>query len=184
MQLTASTSLLLLCLFLCNCHSATTQKPNAENSASVASADNSTIPTNLSQMDCSKPDSTFTSESLNDTSQFILVDKPMAITLFPGDNELEKEKAMDSDAFYAAADDYSYYQSLALDTLAKHRINTVSYSHQKRYIVFGSSAHIICQFDGDKMPNSRGMILYNGKDTPVIWNGTDISGSVHSIFKK
>ena len=134
--------------------------------------------------DLSRIDSTWTSGIVSDTNLAMILSSPTAITMIPDSASLERQKKDDSDGFYTMADDYSYYTAMASDTLLQHGIHATGYSHQKRYMVFKSKTGAICTFDGNKMPNSWGTILFNGTDTPVLWNGTDISAAVKIVFKK
>lgn len=187
MKITGAILLLNLSVWLSSCNTRSTGPQSIVSSADstknfIDSTSNNSSATEFA--DISRIDSAFTSNSISDTSQLMMVTGTSAISLWPDEEHLEKEKQVDSDGFYSMADDYSFYTAIASDTLAQHQITQLSYQHEKRYVVFKSKGGVVCVFDGNKMPDSWGTLLFNGNDTPVLWNGTNIAPAIKLIFKK
>ena len=180
--------LLLLSVLLDSCNSKPAQEVVAvkTDSTTVASIDSTRIKQDeiLSSNDLSRIDTALSSTAVDDTANADLITSPIAISLWPDHQSIEKEKQNDSDGFYSMIDDYSYYSALARDTISQKGIEVTGYSHDKRYIVFKNKEKVVCTFDGNKMPDSWGIILFNGIDTPLVWNGTDITGAIKMIYKK
>ncbi len=183
----------LLLLVFASCHTKsnnTTSGSNTDttltgNKPAVTPAPDSTANLNdLDALDLSKIDTTLTATVVTDTGNAIIVSGPKAFILTPDNQSLEKEKQEDSDGFYSMTDDYSYYTSIAVDSMHTKNITSEFYQHEKRYLVFKNKAHTICTFDGNKMPYSWGILFFNGIDTPLLWNGTTPGPAITKIYGK
>src|ERR1700746_490794 len=67
----------------------------------------------------------------SDVSNVLKVDQPAIVVLLPDSIQIEKLKAKDSDAFYAGADDYSFYTSKVMDLADSMKIANFSTDKSK-----------------------------------------------------
>ena len=116
----------LLMISLTSCHSKTGQ----ETKSTIDSTSTKTlVKDSLEDEQFDRIDSAFTHNIITDTNLAFCYKSPIAIRMFPDSLEIEREKQIDSDAFYAGADDFTYYSALALDTLDSLGIPTEMYIH-------------------------------------------------------
>jgi len=174
-----------ICLCACN------SKPGQQ--ATSAANDTTTAPVDstptkeadyVSYEEVQRIDSALVPNTISDTGLAVLITKTTSIVIVPDEIHMRQQIRVDSEGFYSVADDFSYYTSMARDTLEKNGISQQSYNHQKRYLVFKGTAGTIYTIDGDKIQNVWGTILFNSVDTPVLWSGTDIAPTVKWYFKK
>ena len=93
------------------------------------------------------------------------------------------KKLIPEDDFYIGADDKMYYTALARELLDSCKIHSYNYNRDKRYMVFIGKKVKRFVLDSKKMLHAWGFILFNGKDVPTFWNGTDISCTIQKVFE-
>ncbi len=93
------------------------------------------------------------------------------------------KKLTPEDEFYTGADDKMYYTYLARELLDSCKIRSYNYNRDKRYLVFKGKNGKSFILDSKKMLHAWGFILFNGKDVPTFWNGTDISCTIQKVYK-
>jgi hypothetical protein len=111
---------------------------------------------------------------------------PCIVVLWPDSIQIEKLKAKDSDAFYAGADDYSFYTSKIMELADS--LNIKSYSTNKNDIDFETTDKKLIAIDRSKLKEedaSWGIYLFNGVDTPKINSSIDLDKAfLKKFFKK
>ena len=129
-------------------------------------------------------DDALASDEINDTNKMIFYHAECAISINPDDKWIAQQQKEDPEGWDAVADDNGYYQSLAFDTLNKLKIEVLNYDRSRQYLKFNLSGGQNYTLDCTKMPAAWGLILYNGKDKPVLWCGTDISDEIKNIYNR
>ncbi|MGZ4034794.1 MAG: hypothetical protein ACXVP4_08025 [Bacteroidia bacterium] len=119
-------------------------------------------------------------------SQTLEVDKPAIVFLWPDDNEMEKLKAKDSDAFYTTVDDYTFYSSQTMELADSLTIK--SFSTNKKNIDFKTADNKHFVIDRSKLKEDDaawGIYLFNGVDTPKISGDIELNKAfLKTFFKK
>jgi hypothetical protein len=128
-------------------------------------------------------DYAITEIELRDTLQFYLADKECAIVL-KADSAWIKEqlKTMPEKRFHDISTSQRYYQSLAIDTLEKLNIPVYYGWDAKRYVKFQKTDNSNIVLDKTKMNDKQGLILFNGRDNPVLWSSTTIVVSLRNVY--
>ncbi|MCW3104722.1 MAG: hypothetical protein JWO09_3162 [Bacteroidetes bacterium] len=109
---------------------------------------------------------------------------PALLFMWPDSLQAEQMKSKDSDAFYIAADDYSFYNSQLMDIADSLKIK--NYSTSAKYLDFtlANEKHLLV----DRSANEDlwwGLYLYNGADTPRLQSTVDIDANyLNTFFRK
>jgi hypothetical protein len=126
-----------------------------------------------------------TNDKINDLKNILTIDKVCAISLEPDTNWTNnQQKEMSESDYNTVVMDNITYRSLAIDTLKKLGIPNFAALRDKRFLKFIKSNGTEFLIDLNKMPDSRGLILFNGIDNPVLWNSDSIDDEINEIYKK
>jgi|GEM_PF-6981177 len=109
---------------------------------------------------------------------------PALLFMWPDSLQAEQMKSKDSDAFYTAADDYSFYNSQLMDIADSLKIK--NYSTSAKYLDFSlaNDQHMIVNRSANE-DLWWGMYLYNGADTPRLQSTVDIDANyLNTFFRK
>lgn len=121
---------------------------------------------------------------VSDTNQIHLFDEVCAISIIPDTNWINKQQKELGSDWNEIVSDKVYYEGLATDTLNKIDIPTIFASRDKQFICFIKSDKSTFMLDFAKMVDAWGLILFNGKENPVLWSSTDIDYEIQEIFNK
>ena len=122
----------------------------------------------------------------SDVSNVLKVDQPAIVVLLPDSIQIEKLKAKDSDAFYAGADDYSFYTSKVMDLADSMKIANFSTDKSKIDFKTTDNKHFLIDRSVLNVEDaSWGIYLFNGADTPKINASIDLDRAyLTKYFKK
>ena len=124
-------------------------------------------------------------ETISDTSLQYIIDKECAISIMPDTSWInEQQQSMGEDDWSTIVDDHQFYEAQATDTLQAYNITTIFKDNDRRYIAFKKRGGGIFTIDRAKMKDSWGLILFNGKDNPVLWLSTEIDDAVREVYKR
>lgn len=109
---------------------------------------------------------------------------PALLFMWPDSLQTEKMKAKDSDAFYATADDYSFYNSQLNDLADSLEIKNFNTSAKFLDFVLSGGRHLVIDRAGNE-DLWWGLYLYNGADTPRLQSSVDIDAKyLQNFFKR
>lgn len=118
-----------------------------------------------------------------DSSLYYKINSPCAIAVIPDTSWInEQQRSMSEDEWNTIVDDHQYYQSLAEETLETNGIKVVYRFNERRYIRFVKRNGRTFTIDRAKKEDIWGLILFNGKDDPVLWHDTDITIVMKEIY--
>lgn len=118
-----------------------------------------------------------------DSSLYYKVNSKCAIAVIPDTSWInEQQRSMSEDEWNTIVGDRQYYQSLAEETLETNGIKVVYRFNERRYIRFVKRNGRTFTIDRAKKEDLWGLILFNGKDDPVLWHDTDITKVVKEIY--
>jgi hypothetical protein len=116
----------------------------------------------------------------NDT---LHIDQPMIVFTWPDSVRAEQVKAADSEEFYTASDDYSFYNSQLMEVSDTLGIKNTSTSLKYLDFKFPNGKHWLLDHSIDSA--IWGTYIYNGIDTPRLYFGTDDNKEfLKKYFKK
>lgn len=146
--------------------------------AALASA--CTSPSPSAERKTIAPSMRIPTETHGDTLQ---INSKLLLFMWPDSLQAEQMKLKDSDAFYTAADDYSFYNSQLMDIADSLGIKNVSTSAKYlSFPLFDNTYYIVNRAADEKF--WWGLFLYNGKDTPQLQSTVDIDSKfLHNFFK-
>lgn len=124
-----------------------------------------------------------TTIKISDTSQIRLINKKCAISVIPDTLWINQQQKEIGDDWNEVVSDNQYYEQLAIDTLEKLDIPTFFAAREKRFVNFIKEDKSSFMIDLAKMNDAWGLILFNGKDNPVLWSSTEIDDELNEIFK-
>jgi hypothetical protein len=132
-----------------------------------------------------KNDTIIKEENISKTgTDTFFVNTPSIIFMWPDSIQTEKLKSKDSDAFYTAADDYSFYNSELMNVADSLGIK--NFSTSARYIDFNftNNKHLI--INRTKSEDLWwGLYLFNGIDAPELKSTVDIDNKfIKKYFKQ
>ncbi|MDR2971662.1 MAG: hypothetical protein LBU83_07035 [Bacteroidales bacterium] len=126
-----------------------------------------------------------TTINIEDTSQISIFDKMCSVQVIPDTSWLTKRQSeMSEDDWDIIVDDIVYYIYEAEETLKKHNIPTYYASREKKYVKFIKTDKSNFVIDLTKILDAWGLILFNGNDNPVYWQGDIIDEELKEIYKK
>lgn len=109
---------------------------------------------------------------------------PTLLFMWPDSLQAEKMKAKDSDAFYTAADDYSFYNSQLNDLADSMEIKSFNTSAKFLDFIIKGDKHLVINRSGSE-DLWWGLYLYNGADTPRLQSSVDIDAKyLGNYFKR
>lgn len=173
MKTTLIIPFLILSVTVCNAQSKATKKPKAF-----------TVPENLSDKSYQPLNFAIVIAKV-DTRNCLVIDTVCAVEIMPDAKWIKQQQhKTPEDEWYTIADDNLYYLSLATDTLKKLKIDVLNYTRKESFIKFIKPDNSEIVIDSKKMMDAWGLILFNGKDNPVFWKGTDIYDGLKDIYNK
>jgi len=116
-----------------------------------------------------------------DTALFTSFDKKGAVPVYPDTTWInEQAKTMDEETLSTIMDDYSFYQSDAIDTLQSRGVQVYQGAEKRFYKFKLSKGDFVV--DLNKIRGEFGMILYNGKDIPTFCSPMEVAGVMDSLM--
>lgn len=120
-----------------------------------------------------------------DTSEYILIDRTMAVMIMPDTTWInQQQKEMGEEGWNEVVSDNQYYQSEAMDSLDKVGIESKFYNSTKRFYQFIKKDRSIYCVDKQKMRDKWGLILFGKDKNPVFWSSTSINDAIKDIYNK
>ena len=120
-----------------------------------------------------------------DTSTFIIIDKTIAIIIYPDTTWINKQqKEIGEDGWNEIVADHDYYQAEAMTVLENKGIEVKFINSDKQFYKFIKSDKSIYCIDKAKMKDKWGLILFNTDKDPVFWLDTSIDEAMKDIYLK
>ena len=122
---------------------------------------------------------------INDTSQISIFDTVCAVSVIPDTSWLTKRQSeVPEDHWDEIVSGAAYYDYMAQMALQEHNIPTYYVPREKRYVKFIKADNSYFMIDLTKMLDAWGLILFNGKDSPILWHDTDVDRELKEYYKK
>lgn len=124
-----------------------------------------------------------TDQPTTDTSNSITCKSGSYMSILPHSLVIDKyQVSMDEESWNTVLDDNMYYQSVAMESLNAAGINNCFNDRDKQYLIFIKDNREKIIIDQNKLLHAWGFILFNGKDVPTFWSGTDISKTIMEVY--
>jgi len=121
---------------------------------------------------------------VTELNQISIFDTVCAVAVIPDTTWINKQQDEMGDDWNEVVSDNQYYEYIARETLDNHNIQSFFAPREKQYVKFIKSDNTSFILDLTKMEDAWGLILFNGKDNPVLWSSTDIDSELKEIYKK
>ncbi|NLR95063.1 hypothetical protein [Flammeovirga agarivorans] len=124
-------------------------------------------------------------DSITDTNS-IAINEKCALSIIPSSRWIKVEQErMGEDGWMTIVEDNTDALDYGRQSLIKNDIKFIKeLSREKRYVRFMNEDKIISIIDLQKMEDAWGIILFNGNDTPDLWNGFEIEEDMKFVYKK